>query len=235
MIKQTQFPLGEVKPKAIDKIAMYLTALKERYSKDDWKEFHPNELRKEFNLTAIMPTVLIQNKYLSVKRAGVRPNRSFVKLNESIFTVRPETIHKRLKEYGSISIKRNKKIKQKTKKPSTSIQPVEITDYIINKNLDLTVNPDFSNSRQRRRGRPIEDVKKSNEDFFKMIEKFHEPENKKELISLEEHDRAKSVFQPNGIACPSCGNELYDTTPNLIINNKKHIHCDCGFVGTRKA
>ena len=42
----------------------------------------------------------------------------------------------------------------------------------------------------------------------------------------------------NGIACPRCGEELWDTCPNLTITSnppKKAIHCTCGYRGYRTA
>jgi hypothetical protein len=40
----------------------------------------------------------------------------------------------------------------------------------------------------------------------------------------------------NGIACPKCGEEMYDTNPNMILTSnppKKSVHCKCGFSGYR--
>lgn len=45
--------------------------------------------------------------------------------------------------------------------------------------------------------------------------------------------------QSNGIACPRCGRELYDTHPNTILLSyppQKEVHCvGCGFEGLRIA
>lgn len=39
----------------------------------------------------------------------------------------------------------------------------------------------------------------------------------------------------NGIACPKCGSELYDTNPMVVLTSyppKKNIHCvECDYVG----
>ena len=38
----------------------------------------------------------------------------------------------------------------------------------------------------------------------------------------------------NGIACPKCGNELFDSSPNTFYTSspaQKAIHCSCGYVG----
>jgi hypothetical protein len=40
----------------------------------------------------------------------------------------------------------------------------------------------------------------------------------------------------NGVACPKCGEEMYDTNPNLVLTSnppKKSVHCKCGFSGYR--
>jgi len=68
------------------------------------------------------------------------------------------------------------------------------------------------------------------------------------LISLSEHNAqiAASVPDPfldaprkNGVACPKCGAELFDTHPNLILSSmppKKHVHCvKCPWRGERLA
>jgi predicted RNA-binding Zn-ribbon protein involved in translation (DUF1610 family) len=43
--------------------------------------------------------------------------------------------------------------------------------------------------------------------------------------------------QLNGISCPKCGEELYDTNPMITLPSmppQKNINCDnCGFVGYR--
>jgi hypothetical protein len=45
--------------------------------------------------------------------------------------------------------------------------------------------------------------------------------------------------EPNGIACPRCGEELWDTQPNITLTSnppRKEVHCpSCGFTSTRVA
>lgn len=44
--------------------------------------------------------------------------------------------------------------------------------------------------------------------------------------------------QKNGILCPECGKELYDTNPMMTLASnppKKDIHCECGYKGYRLA
>ena len=71
-----------------------------------------------------------------------------------------------------------------------------------------------------------------------------EQENKlKKLISLREHNERKfqAFVDPcmpvkNGIECPECGDELYDTNPSVVLTSNPpqySIHCDCGYRGYR--
>lgn len=66
------------------------------------------------------------------------------------------------------------------------------------------------------------------------------------LISLEENNSnafAGTKFNyggkpmQNGVACPKCGSELYDSSPNITLTSspeQKYVHCDkCGHKGTR--
>lgn len=47
----------------------------------------------------------------------------------------------------------------------------------------------------------------------------------------------RSMFgepRPNGLACPKCGEQLLDTTPNLSLDSfppQKNVHCECGYHG----
>lgn len=61
------------------------------------------------------------------------------------------------------------------------------------------------------------------------------------MISLDEHNKQKAMLHrklsdpyPNGIACPQCGKELWDTDPTEVLASnppKKRVHCpSCGFV-----
>lgn len=70
------------------------------------------------------------------------------------------------------------------------------------------------------------------------------------LVSLDEHDRARAARYDgatgraterclNGIACPGCGAELYDSEPHVVlpaIPPKKRVVChQCRFAGVRVA
>lgn len=58
---------------------------------------------------------------------------------------------------------------------------------------------------------------------------------------LEYYKRIDHARQPhpNGIACPNCGNELWDSAPEMTLASnppKKNIHCpDCKYIGYRFA
>ena len=71
---------------------------------------------------------------------------------------------------------------------------------------------------------------------------------KKKLINLAEHNSQASSIQwsmmnssprLNGIACPKCGEELYDSTPMVTLTSmpaQKNVHCSkCDYVGYRIA
>lgn len=68
------------------------------------------------------------------------------------------------------------------------------------------------------------------------------------LKTLTEHNSQRHKFHaswqsiepiPNGIACPGCGKELVDITPNITLTSnppQKNTKClNCGYVGYRIA
>lgn len=70
--------------------------------------------------------------------------------------------------------------------------------------------------------------------------------SEKKLKSLDEHNAEASASHnflymgkpiKNGLACPKCGNELLDSTPNMTLTSmppKKSVHCDnCEYHGYR--
>lgn len=65
--------------------------------------------------------------------------------------------------------------------------------------------------------------------------------NLKALIPLDEFNNLRASSgsdEPvkNGIECPDCKSELYDSNPNMtLLSNppKKDVHCKCGFKGYR--
>jgi len=83
--------------------------------------------------------------------------------------------------------------------------------------------------------------------IIKIVEMIDVKSEKTLLKSLEQHNAEKmktivSWFgykEKNGIACPDCGEELYDSDPMLTLTSfpaKKNIHCDnCHYLGYRIA
>jgi hypothetical protein len=70
----------------------------------------------------------------------------------------------------------------------------------------------------------------------------------KKLKNLAEHNKKASLRQwgmnsneptLNGMACPECGEELYDSKPMITLTSfpaQKNIHCSkCDYVGYRIA
>lgn len=67
----------------------------------------------------------------------------------------------------------------------------------------------------------------------------------KKLKTLDEHNTEYRSYhtalydnrpQKNGIACPECGSELWDSNPFMTLTSnppKKSVHCDCGYTGYR--
>lgn len=69
------------------------------------------------------------------------------------------------------------------------------------------------------------------------------------MKTLEEHNkereqsyelwRKRQEPHPNGIACPKCGEELWDSNPMVTLYSnppKKYVHCPkCGYRGYRLA
>ena len=76
---------------------------------------------------------------------------------------------------------------------------------------------------------------------------FKEMPFKKPLKSLAQHDAERIESMPrwgmnkqkNGIACPTCGEELYDSNPMVTLTSfpaQKNIHCEkCNYSGYRIA
>ena len=70
---------------------------------------------------------------------------------------------------------------------------------------------------------------------------------KKKLIKLKDHNAAarklkwgfSTKARLNGIECPDCGKELYDTNPMVTLTSmpaQKNIHCNnCNYKGYRIA
>jgi len=66
------------------------------------------------------------------------------------------------------------------------------------------------------------------------------------MKTLEEHNADARKFhqqindnspKPNGIKCPKCGEELFDSTPDIVLTSNPpqyNVHCPkCGYKGLR--
>lgn len=61
------------------------------------------------------------------------------------------------------------------------------------------------------------------------------------LQSLDEYNKETQEIRRlyvgyprlNGLACPKCGKELYDSDGMVLCSNppKTRVHCECGFMG----
>ena len=54
--------------------------------------------------------------------------------------------------------------------------------------------------------------------------------------ALARAERRRAGVRHNGIACPTCGKELYDSTPNFVMTSsppQTAVGCVCGFTGAR--
>lgn len=62
-------------------------------------------------------------------------------------------------------------------------------------------------------------------------------QHNKERMEVHENARRAGEPHPNGIACPKCGKELWDSKPLMTLAAcppKKNIHCpECGYSGYR--
>lgn len=69
---------------------------------------------------------------------------------------------------------------------------------------------------------------------MKSLEEFNEEQRKRH----EEADESNKPH-PNGIACPKCGKELWDSNPSMTLTSnppQKNVHCPaCGYHGYRVA
>jgi hypothetical protein len=102
------------------KIKNFLDALKQRYTTTEWREYEPNELCKEFNVSFILPQILKkEGYYYQVYKDGI----SLIMLSNNITMSSEVTIHNKLREYCNKSARKSalkkKKIKAKNVSQST--------------------------------------------------------------------------------------------------------------------
>ena len=81
-------------------------------------------------------------------------------------------------------------------------------------------------------GKPLEQDFSDDEQPLKTLEEFNAERKKLYSLGIPEPCR-------NGIACPDCGSELWDSNPSAtLLSNppQKDIHCSmCNYRGTRLA
>jgi hypothetical protein len=118
----------------------------------------------------------------------------------------------------------------------------------------LLKDPNFKDSFKKQLELPLPKVAKrgrpySNPDTIEEIEGAYYPTTrlrqvnfplgkKVDMKTLDEYNESKkhpqsSSYQENGILCPTCKAELFDTNRLVIINEKTPVHCNCGFIGSR--
>lgn len=71
-----------------------------------------------------------------------------------------------------------------------------------------------------------------------MPDKLMSLEEHNAIVAQQYHDPQANLPAKNGLACPVCGKEMFDTTPNMIHVShppRKAIHCRCGYRGWRNA
>ena len=101
------------------KIKNFLTALKERFSTSEWKEFEPNEFCKEFQVSFILPQILKKEGYLYQEyKDGI----CSLMLSKNIMSANEVTIHKKLREYCNKSARKSA-LKKKKIKAKNVVQP----------------------------------------------------------------------------------------------------------------
>lgn len=70
---------------------------------------------------------------------------------------------------------------------------------------------------------------------MKTLDEFNEERRKAHAEGGITRDKP----HPNGIACPKCGKELWDSSPNVTLTSsppQKNVHCPaCGYHGYRIA
>lgn len=68
---------------------------------------------------------------------------------------------------------------------------------------------------------------------MKTLDEYNEERQQHYILSMQREPG------PNGIACPSCGDELWDSSPSVVLYSspaQKHVHCQqCNYRGYRLA
>jgi hypothetical protein len=100
------------------KIKNYLTALKERFSTTEWKDYRANDICKEFGITVTLPQILKSEGYYHYEHKNGVPQMI---LSEKIMMLSEVTAHNKIREYCNLS-KERKAIKQLQKKEKDKLK-----------------------------------------------------------------------------------------------------------------
>lgn len=101
------------------KIKNFLDALKQRYTTSEWREYEPNELCKEFNVSFIVPQIFKKEGYYYQQyKDGI----SLMMLSQNIMLSSEVTVHNKLREYCNKSA-RKCALKKKKIKAKNIVQP----------------------------------------------------------------------------------------------------------------
>jgi hypothetical protein len=101
------------------KIKNFLTALKERFSIDEWKKFEPNEFCKEFEVSFILPQILKKEGYLYQE---YKDSICYLMLSKNIMSANEVNLHYKLREYCNKSARKSA-LKKKKIKAKNVVQP----------------------------------------------------------------------------------------------------------------
>jgi len=112
------------------KIKNYLNALNERFSTVEWREYHSNEICREFGVSVILPQLLKKEGYYYYQNKNSVP---YMMISHKIGNINEVTLHNKLLEFCRNSYK---KVQKKEK--------IERVGYKKNyKNLTIKVGMDF--------------------------------------------------------------------------------------------
>jgi len=100
------------------KIKNYLTALKERFSTTEWKDYRANDICKEFGITVTLPQILKSEGYYHYEHKNGVPQMI---LSEKIMMLSEVSAHNKIREYCNLS-KERKAIKQLQKKEKDKLK-----------------------------------------------------------------------------------------------------------------
>jgi hypothetical protein len=117
------------------KIKNYLNALNQRFSTNEWKEYHSNEFCREFGVSVILPQLLKKEGYYYYQNKDSVP---YVMLSHKVANLNEATLHNKLLEFCRNSYKKAQKKVQKTKQKQEKQK-----QFVGYKNITIQVTMDF--------------------------------------------------------------------------------------------